>query len=47
LDDLCREKGIPKEKVFGHGEVPESSTDCPGDNLLPYIQQYRRTGSLT
>ncbi len=47
LDDLCKKKGIPKEKVFGHGEVPESSTDCPGDNLLPYVQQYRRTGSLT
>jgi len=47
LADLCKKKGIPKEKVFGHGEVPEAATDCPGDNLLPYIQQYRRTGSLT
>ena len=46
LDDLREEKGIPKENVFGHGEVPQAATNCPGDNLLPYIQHYRRTGKL-
>jgi len=31
---------------LGHGEVPESATDCPGNALLPYVQRYRRTGKL-
>lgn len=46
LDDLRVERGIPREKVLGHKEVPESVTDCPGNALLPYIQHYRRTGRL-
>jgi hypothetical protein len=47
LDDLCKEKGISHEKVFGHGEVPGSATTCPGQNLLPHVQHYRKTGKLT
>ncbi|GAI85656.1 unnamed protein product, partial [marine sediment metagenome] len=47
LDDIRRQRGIPKERVFGHSEVPGAATDCPGDNLLPYIVNYRETGSLT
>ncbi|MCB9823916.1 N-acetylmuramoyl-L-alanine amidase [Candidatus Nomurabacteria bacterium] len=46
LDDLRQERSIPKERVFGHGEVPESATDCPGNAILPYVQRYRATGSL-
>ena len=46
LDDLRMERGIPKERVLGHTEVPESATDCPGNALLPYVQRYRATGSL-
>jgi len=46
LDDLRLERSIPKERVLGHGEVPESATDCPGNALLPYVQRYRRTGKL-
>ena len=46
LDDLRMERDIPREKVIGHGEVPESATDCPGNALLPYVQNYRNTGSL-
>lgn len=46
LDELRQERGIPKERVFGHGEVPESATNCPGNALLPYVQNYRTTGSL-
>ena len=46
LDDLRMERGIPREKVVGHGEVPESATDCPGNALLPYVQNYRNTGRL-
>lgn len=46
LDDLRLQKRIPKEKVIGHGEVPEAATDCPGNALLPYVQRYRVTGSL-
>lgn len=47
LDDIRKQRGIPKEHVFGHTEVPGAATDCPGSNLLPYIQHYRLTGSLT
>lgn len=47
LDDIRMKRGIPKERVLGHTEVPEAATDCPGDHLLPYVQNYRRTGSLT
>lgn len=46
LDNLRQERSIPKERVFGHGEVPESATDCPGNAILPYVQRYRATGSL-
>lgn len=47
LDDIRMKRGIPKERVIGHGETPESTTDCPGDHLLAYIKNYRKTGSLT
>lgn len=47
LDDLRKQRHIPKEHVFGHTEVPGAATDCPGSNLLPYIVNYRLTGSLT
>lgn len=46
LDDLCKKKGITKEKVIGHREVPGTATLCPGDNLMPYVQRYQRTGKL-
>lgn len=47
LDNLRMKRGIPKERVLGHTEIPEATTDCPGDHLLPYIKNYRKTGSLT
>ncbi len=47
LDDIRKQRSIPKEKVLGHTEVPGAATNCPGSNLLPYIQHYRLTGSLT
>ena len=46
LDSIRKERGIPKEMVLGHQEVPGAATDCPGDNLLPYIENYRATGKL-
>ncbi len=45
LDKIRKEKGIPKERVLGHREVPDS-TNCPGDNLMTYIERYRATGKL-
>jgi len=47
LDDICKSKGIPRERVFGHGEVPGTATNCPGLNLLPCVKKYRSTGKLT
>ncbi len=46
LDDIRMRKGIPREKVIGHGETRGSATNCPGANLLPLVQHYRATGSL-
>ncbi len=45
LDTVRKARGIPKERVLGHRETPDT-TNCPGDNLLSYIQQYRATGKL-
>lgn len=45
LDTIRKERGIPKEHVLGHRETPDA-TNCPGDNLLAYIQRYRATGKL-
>ncbi len=47
LDDIRKQRHIPKENVLAHTEVPGSATNCPGSNLLPYVQHYRLTGSLT
>jgi len=47
LDDIRKQRRIPKENVLGHKEVLGAATECPGDNLLPYIINYRETGSLT
>lgn len=46
LDQIRADKGIPREKVIGHGETRGAATNCPGANLLPLIQHYRATGSL-
>ncbi len=45
LDDIGKRRGIPRARVLGHRETPDS-TNCPGDNLLAYIQRYRATGKL-
>jgi len=45
LDKIRTERGIPRERVLGHREVPDV-TDCPGDNLLEYVKRYRTTGQL-
>lgn len=45
LDKIRIERGIPKERVLGHREVPDA-TNCPGDNLLEYVKRYRTTGQL-
>ena len=45
LDKIRKERGIPKCRVLGHREVPDA-TDCPGDNLMEYLNQYRDTGKL-
>lgn len=46
LDSTRRLRNIPRELVFGHREVPGEATNCPGDNLLTYIENYRATGKL-
>lgn len=45
LDTVRKQRGIPRERVIGHRETPES-TNCPGDTLLEYVKRYRATGKL-
>ncbi len=46
LDRIRADRGIPREKVFGHRETRGAATVCPGANLLPLVQHYRATGKL-
>lgn len=34
---------IPYENILGHLEVPGAMTQCPGENLLAWIEEYRKT----
>ncbi len=46
LDWLCTQNPqFPADQndVFGHREVSDSYTACPGDLLLPFVQEYRNT----
>ena len=45
LDTIRQQRGIPKERVMGHRETPDT-TNCPGDNLIAYVKRYRATGKL-
>ena len=40
LDRLCRRYGIAHDKVYGHRDF--RSTECPGKNLVPIVQAFRR-----
>jgi hypothetical protein len=47
LDWLCTQNPqFPASQgdVFGHREVSQSYTACPGDILLPFVQNYRTSG---
>jgi N-acetyl-anhydromuramyl-L-alanine amidase AmpD len=43
LDNLCKKWNIKKENIKGHREVWQ--TLCPGDNLMVWIETYRRISS--
>lgn len=49
LDDLCARHGIPQSQVRHHKEWPTANTECPGRNLVPIVERYRRglTGALS
>jgi N-acetyl-anhydromuramyl-L-alanine amidase AmpD len=34
---------VGKGNVYGHRELPNNNTECPG-TLLPYVQSYRNSG---
>jgi hypothetical protein len=40
IDGLRKQFGIPKNRVYGHREL--RSTDCPGDNLMRWVERYRK-----
>lgn len=50
LDELCTkhpEFPADQDDVWGHGERPNNATSCPGNNLLPYVMEYRnRNGQV-
>jgi N-acetyl-anhydromuramyl-L-alanine amidase AmpD len=41
LKNLAAKYKIQKENILGHREVPGAVTECPGDNLLQWIERYR------
>jgi N-acetyl-anhydromuramyl-L-alanine amidase AmpD len=41
LKNLAAKYKIPKERILGHLEVPGAVTQCPGQNLLEWIERYR------
>lgn len=50
LDDLRAKNGIPRSNVRYHRDWPTANTECPGDGLVPVVENYRRgltTSSLT
>ena len=40
LDDLRIDYNISKSNIFGHRDV--SKTECPGDNLYPFVLDYKK-----
>ena len=42
-DDLTRQYGIPKNRVYAHQDL--RPTECPGQRLVAWVQSYR--GGLT
>ncbi len=41
LKNLAAKYNIPKENILGHLEVSGAVTQCPGKNLLKWLQNYR------
>lgn len=44
LKSLATKYKIPQENILGHLEVPGAVTQCPGQNLLRWIEKYRQDG---
>ena len=41
LKSLAAKHKIPKERILGHLEAPGAVTQCPGQNLLNWIEKFR------
>lgn len=41
LGELCAKNGIARSRVFGHQDL--RSTICPGKNLMPWVDGYKRS----
>ncbi|MBI1974909.1 MAG: N-acetylmuramoyl-L-alanine amidase [Parcubacteria group bacterium] len=41
LRGLAAKYKISKERIVGHLEVPGAATQCPGDTLLGWVQDFR------
>lgn len=42
LEYLQQKYQIPNERILGHREVKDAKTLCPGKNLLPFIELWRK-----
>jgi N-acetylmuramoyl-L-alanine amidase len=45
LDEWRAKYNIPRDKVLGHKETG-ASTSCPGNNLIPFLQNYRKGNDM-
>jgi len=41
LKNLASKYHLPKDRILGHREVEGAATECPGDNLLKRIEEFR------
>ena len=47
LDDLRARNSIPRSSVTHHTAIASAYTECPGRNLIGWVQAYQRGTSLT
>ena len=43
LAELREKYNVPKSKLFGHGELPNTNTQCPGEAMLGWLHRYKQS----
>lgn len=43
LDNLKKKYDIPNKNILGHCQIANAKTQCPGKNLLSWLEKYKKT----